>query len=44
MKTEYLNDKYYLVNSSGTLIYTKSSQKPIFIPEAYRKYYENYPK
>lgn len=41
---EYLNEKYYLVNQRGNIIYTRSSGKPVYIPEEYRKYYEYYQK
>ncbi len=41
---EYLNEKYYLVNERGNIIYTRSSNKPVYIPEEYRKYYASYQK
>ena len=41
---EYLNEKYYLVNERGNIIYTQSSNKPVYIPEEYSKYYASYQK
>lgn len=36
---EYLNDKFFLVNERGHLVYTRSTGVPVFVPEDYRKYY-----
>tara|TARA_R100001509_G_scaffold164932_1_gene144295 strand:+ start:1609 stop:1740 length:132 start_codon:yes stop_codon:yes gene_type:complete len=41
---EYLNEKYYLVNERGNIIYTQSEGKPVYIPKEYRKYYASYKK
>ena len=42
--TEYLNDKFFLVNEKRHLIYTESGGVPVFVPEEYRKYYAFYKK
>ena len=39
---EFINERFYLVNERGNIIYTDSG-KPVFIPEDYRKYYKPLP-
>ena len=37
---EFMNERFYLVNERGNIIYTDSG-KPVFVPEDYRKYYKD---